>query len=131
MFFTAVIISAALYAAHRFLQDYSVHQIINELNRISLRKEILAFLLSAASYIFLTSYDFLGLRYLGRKISTLYIMTTSFISYAFSNSIGLSILASGSLRYRYYSHCGLGFGEIAKIILFTTITLWGGGIFFL
>ena len=55
-----------------------------------------------------------------------YVMTTSFISYAFSNSIGLSILASSSLRYRYYSYYGLTFGEITKIILFTTMTLWAG-----
>ncbi len=126
LFFITAIISAVFYAAHRFLQDYSVHQIINELNSISLQKEIMAFLLSAVSYIFLTVYDFLGLKYLGRKLAPMYVMTTSFISYAFSNSIGLSILASSSLRYRYYSYYGLTFGEITKIILFTTMTLWAG-----
>jgi len=115
-----------LYAAHGFLKDYSVHQIINELNNISLQKEIYAVLLAAASYIFLTFYDFLGLRYLGKKLAPMYVVTTSFISYAFSNSIGLSILASGSLRYRYYSYWGLSFSEITKIIFFTTVTLWVG-----
>ncbi|MGD9807867.1 MAG: bifunctional lysylphosphatidylglycerol flippase/synthetase MprF [Deferribacterales bacterium] len=120
------VVGGVLYAAHGFLKDYNVHQIISELNNISLKKEIYAVLLAAASYVFLTFYDFLGLRYLGKKLAPMYVITTSFISYAFSNSIGLSILASGSLRYRYYSYWGLSFSEITKIIFFTTVTLWVG-----
>lgn len=128
LFITAVI-AVVTYTAHNFLKDYSVHQIIDELNNISLKQEIYAFLLSAASYIFLTVYDFLGLKYLRKRLAPMYVMITSFISYSFSNSIGLSILASGSLRYRYYSYWGLSFGEISRIILFTTVTLWIGVLF--
>jgi len=116
----------ALFFVHDFLKNYSVHQILKDLNNISMGKKVSAVLLTAASYLFLTVYDFLGLRYLGKKLAPQNVIFTSFVSYAFSNSIGLSLLASGSLRYRYYSSWGLSFNEITKIIFFTTVTLWVG-----
>lgn len=121
-----VLIALAFYATHKFLQHYSLHEIITNLNNISLKKRIYAIFLMAASYLFLTSYDFLGLRYLGKKLAPKKVVFTSFISYAFSNFIGLSILASGSLRYRYYTSWGLSFNEVTRIIIFTTATLWVG-----
>jgi phosphatidylglycerol lysyltransferase len=126
LLFIIAVILITFYATHRFLKDYSIHQIISDLNKISLKKEIYALFLTVISYLLLTAYDFLGLQYLERKLSPLNVMFTSFISYAFSNSIGLSILASGSLRYRYYSFWGLSFSEITQIIIFTTTTLWVG-----
>jgi len=124
--FIISILMIAFYSAHHFLQDYSIDQIVKELHGISTQKQVYAIILTFASYLLLTAYDFLGLRYLGRKLAPLNVMFTSFISYAFSNSIGLSIIASGSLRYRYYSFWGLNFNEITKMIIFTTATLWVG-----
>jgi len=120
------LITLAMFFVHNFLKNYSVHQILQDLNNITIGKKLSAVGLTVASYLFLTVYDFLGLKYLGKKLAAHNVIFTSFVSYAFSNSIGLSILASGSLRYRYYSSWGLSFNEITKIILFTTATLWVG-----
>lgn len=121
-----LITAGVLFFLHNFLRSYSIRQIVVDLNNIPTREKFLAVMLTAASYMFLTAYDFLGLRYLGRKLGRLNVIFTSFISYAFSNSIGLSILASGSLRYRYYTLWGLSFTEITKMVAFTTVTLWLG-----
>jgi phosphatidylglycerol lysyltransferase len=110
----------------RFLDKYSLHTILHDLNAIPVKNKLYAVLLTAVSYLFLTSYDFLGLRYLGRKLATGRVLLASFLSYGFSNSIGLSVLASGSLRYRYYSSWGLSFSEISRMVIFTSATLWLG-----
>lgn len=124
--FLIIVALACVYAVHKFLQNYSLHQIIKDLTDIPLSSKAAALVLTAASYLFLTVYDFLGMEYLGKKLSKRYVLFTSFVSYAFSNSIGLSILASGSLRYRYYSSWGLSFSEITRVIIFTSVTLWVG-----
>lgn len=124
--FLVLIAAGVMVFAHNFLRSYSIRQIVVDLNNIPTDKKIMAVLMTAASYMFLTVYDFLGLTYLGRKLGKLNVIFTSFISYAFSNSIGLSVLASGSLRYRYYTLWGLSFSEISKMVAFTTVTLWIG-----
>ena len=109
-----------------FLDKYSLRQIMKDLNAIPMQNKLLAVFFMAASYLFLTTYDFLGLRYLGRKLAARKVVLASFLSYGFSNSIGLSVLASGSLRYRYYSSWGLSFPEISRMVVFTSATLWVG-----
>ncbi len=50
----------------------------------------------------------------------------SFISYAFSNAVGMSLLVSGSIRYRFYIQNGLTTAEVAKVVLFCTASFWLG-----
>ena len=57
---------------------------------------------------------------------------TSFIAYTFSNTLGFALLTGSSVRYQLYSSLGLGTGEVARVILFCSITFflgllgWGG-----
>src|SRR5262249_36609227 len=55
-----------------------------------------------------------------------HIALTSFIGYAFSQSLGFPLLAGGSVRYRLYSAWGLSTGEIARVIVFSALTFWLG-----
>jgi lysylphosphatidylglycerol synthetase-like protein (DUF2156 family) len=50
----------------------------------------------------------------------------SFIGYAFSNSVGHSLVTGGSLRYRLYSGWGLSALEVASVVAFCDLTLWLG-----
>lgn len=111
---------------HSFLHKHSIHEIAADLNAIPAYKKILAVGLTLVSFGVLSLYDFMGLKYAGVKVAGKQVMLASFTSYAFGNSIGLSVLASGSVRYRYYSACGLSFGDISKVIVFTSATLWLG-----
>ncbi|WP_164885321.1 bifunctional lysylphosphatidylglycerol flippase/synthetase MprF [Geovibrio thiophilus] len=122
-FILAVLLAVFL---HSFLRKHSIHEIVADLNGIPAYKKAAALVLTSLSFFILSFYDFLGLKYAGAKVGKKQVMLASFISYAFGNSIGLSVLASGSVRYRYYSACGLSFGDISKVIIFTTATLWGG-----
>ena len=70
--------------------------------------------------------DLLAIRYIEKPLAAGKVILTSFISYAFSNNIGLSLLAAGSIRYRLYSAWGLSTEEIARVISFTVATFWLG-----
>jgi len=74
----------------------------------------------------MTGYDFLALKYINHPLPYIKTAFASFVGYAFSNNIGLSMLAGGSVRYRLYSAWGLSVYEITKVVLFCTATLWLG-----
>jgi phosphatidylglycerol lysyltransferase len=74
----------------------------------------------------MTSYDHLAIRYIKSPMSIAKVTLASFISYAFSNTVGLSLLTSGSIRYRLYSSWGLPAERIAQLVAFTVLTFWLG-----
>ncbi|WP_224369126.1 bifunctional lysylphosphatidylglycerol flippase/synthetase MprF [Hyalangium versicolor] len=86
----------------------------------------LAVLATAASYLALTCYDVLALRYAGRRLPYRSVSRISFTACALGHSIGLSVLGSGSVRYRLYSKEGLSARDVARIAAFCGLTFWTG-----
>lgn len=117
---------AALWVLHQVLATYHYHDIVRALERLPNSRLLMALLCTALSYLVVTGYDWLALRYIRRPLPWPKIGFAALISYAISNSVGLSVLTSGSLRYRLYSSWGLTTVDIARIVLFTTVTLWLG-----
>lgn len=117
---------AALYALHHALGDFHYHQILQHLQAIPGRHIWLALALSALGYLVLTAYDHLAMVYVRHPLPRGRITLASFISYAFSNTVGISIVTGGSLRYRFYSAWGLTAEEIARVVAFTAATFWLG-----
>jgi uncharacterized membrane protein YbhN (UPF0104 family) len=78
--------------------------------------------LTAASYLLLTGYDFLALRYVRRRLRFRDVVFASFTAFAFSNNLGFQLLSGGSMRYRIYSNLGLQGDEIFGIVAFCTFT---------
>ena len=112
----------ALFALHRQLHTYHLHDIrlaIREIPRASLG---LALLLTALSYLVMTGYDVLALRYVGHPLAYGKTAFASFMSYAFSNNLGFSLLTGGSVRYRLYGSWGLLALDIARVIVFCCFT---------
>ncbi|MFB2862488.1 bifunctional lysylphosphatidylglycerol flippase/synthetase MprF [Aeromonas sp. MdU4] len=91
-----------------------------------------ALLLTAFSYLLLCGYDMLALGACGKRLPWQQVSMTSFIAYTFSNTLGFALLTGTSVRYRIYSSLGLSTAEIAKVIIFCSITFflglmtWGG-----
>ena len=129
-----VLLIAALWVLHQALAEYRYQDISAYLDRLPPGQWLAALLATALSYLVTTGYDWLALRYVRRPLPWPKVSLAALLSYAFSNSVGLSVLTSSSLRYRLYSSWGLGAVEIAKIVMFTTLTLWlgiltvGGGV---
>ena len=117
---------AALWALHHALAAYRYQEVIAALERLPGQQLCAALLCTALSYLIATGYDWLALRYIRQPLPWPKVGFAALISYAISNSVGLSVLTSSSLRYRLYSSWGLTAVDIARIILFTTLTLWLG-----
>jgi phosphatidylglycerol lysyltransferase len=76
------------------------------------------------------------MRYIQRPLAYARIALTSFLSYAFSHNIGLSVISGASVRYRLYSSWGFSAVEITNIVAFTSMAfllglLTLGGLIFL
>lgn len=118
--------SAALWVLHHALAAYRYQDIVAALERLPGAQLFAALLGVALSYLITTGYDWLALRYIRYPLPWPKVGFAALISYAISNSVGLSVLTSSSLRYRLYSSWGLTAVDIARIVLFTTLTFWLG-----
>jgi phosphatidylglycerol lysyltransferase len=125
--------AVALRALRQELGAHSLAGILRELESLPLKTLILSFVLVILSYVVLTLYDLLALRYIGKPLSYRKTAFTSFVSYAVSNTVGLSFLSGAALRLRLYGSWGLSTLDIAQVTLFNAATLWvglalGGGV---
>jgi phosphatidylglycerol lysyltransferase len=118
--------TVALWVVHHELEEYHYHDIVNQLRSLASGQVLTASSLTVLNYFIMTGYDLLALRYINYHLAFRRIAAASFIGYAFSNSIGLSMLAGGSVRYRLYSAWGLSAEDITKVVAFCTMTLWMG-----
>lgn len=121
-----LLFTAALWVLDRELKAYHFRDILHHLHTIPVRSIILAIVLTTLSYLIMTFYDALALRYLHHPLPYRRIALASFTGYAFSNNLGLSLVAGSSVRYRLYSSWGFSATEIGKVIAFCSITLWLG-----
>ncbi|GKT07059.1 bifunctional lysylphosphatidylglycerol flippase/synthetase MprF [Desulforhabdus sp. TSK] len=116
----------ALWVLHLELAQYPSQEVLTSFKRLPKVQLGVALALTFLNYVVLTGYDFLAFRYIRHPLPYPRIALASFIGYAFSNNIGLSMLAGSSVRYRLYSAWGLSALEIAKVVAFYTLTLWLG-----
>ncbi len=116
----------ALWALHHELVGYRYHDLLARVRTVPAFRLFGALLLTVLNYLVLTGYDSLAFRYVGHTLNYGKIAFASFIGYAFSNNIGLSMLAGSSVRYRLYTSWGLSLLEVTKMVAFYTFTLWLG-----
>ena len=116
--------TVALGMIHHKLKQYHLHDVMREFHQVPLTALLLAGGLTVLNYLMLTLYDTMALRYLGRKITYLRTAGASFIGYAFSHNT--TIFGGGAARYRIYSSLGLTAPEVARLILFCSLTSWLG-----
>ncbi|MDE0885411.1 MAG: bifunctional lysylphosphatidylglycerol flippase/synthetase MprF [Myxococcota bacterium] len=116
----------ALGVLDKQLEAHSLAQVRTQLRAISDSLLLAAIGFAVVSYITLTFYDLLALRYVGRSLAYPKVGITSFIAYVFSMDMGLTVLGSSAIRYRLYTIWGLKAGDIAQIVAFSTFTFFVG-----
>jgi phosphatidylglycerol lysyltransferase len=120
------VFTVALWVLHHELKAYHLKDILDALHRIPSAHLLAALSLTLLSYLMMTGYDALSLYYIRRPLGYAKIALASFVGYAFSNNIGLSMVAGGSVRYRLYSSWGLSILETTEVLAFCSLTLWLG-----
>jgi len=116
----------ALWVLHHELKAHEIQDVLTYLKELPAARLSLALFLTILNYLIMTGYDFLGLRYIKHRLHYRKIALASFVGYAFSNNIGLSMVAGGSVRFRLYSAWGLSGLEIAEVVAFCSLSLWLG-----
>ncbi len=126
LIFSLSLFAAALFIINLKLKEYHLQDILSSLHEIPAFSLFLAILLTILNYIVLTGYDLLASRYIRHPLKYSRIAITSFISYSISNNMGVMMLGGAPIRYRLYSAWGLSAVEIARIIVFCSLSLWMG-----
>ncbi|MHC5935964.1 lysylphosphatidylglycerol synthase domain-containing protein [Nostoc sp.] len=116
----------SLWAIANELREYNYRDILNSLAAIPKSRLSWAVWLTALGYLVMIGYDILGFSYINRSLSWNKIALTSFISSAFSNTIGFALLTGSAIRYRFYSSWGVSAVAIAQVIAFANFTFWLG-----
>jgi len=112
----------AAYMLYRQLSKYSVEEIKTALFSIPLRNLLLASFASLCGYIALSSYDYLALRYIGRKLAAWKWIFAGFIGFSVSNNAGHAIVSGGTIRYRLYTRWRFHGTEIVQMVTFSGFT---------
>lgn len=120
------IVCLAAFLLYRTLSNYSLGEIEAALHSIPLKRIGLMIFFAAASYLCLTGFDWLALRYVGRDIPYPKVALASFCSLSLGHNIGFAALSSGAIRYRFYTRWGASAGDVAKIIIFCGMTVGFG-----
>ena len=93
---------------------------------LSWQRIVVAFGLTAASYIPLMFYDALALRHMRKTLPFGRVALASFTSYAFTHSFGFGSLMHATIRCRLYAPLGLRAVDIAEITAFVNIAFMIG-----
>ncbi len=126
---SVVIAGAAVLVLMHALKNIDYNEIFNAIRRTNAGLVALALLFVAISYGSLTVYDVLALRTIGRRdVAYRIAALASFTSYPIAHGFGAVALIAPVIRYRIYSHHGLGVFDVANISFLTGLTFWLGNL---
>jgi uncharacterized membrane protein YbhN (UPF0104 family) len=116
-------ISVAGYLIYRGLSRYRFDEIVKSIRAVPAGKLAWAAVFTLGSYMCLTGFEWLGIRYTGNRLPYRKVALASFVSLSLAHSIGFSGLSSGAIRYRFYTRWGVSGGDVAKLVLFSGVTV--------
>jgi phosphatidylglycerol lysyltransferase len=117
---------AALEVLRTELGSMSWHEVTADVLAVPAPRLALAVAFTALNYALLTGYDLLAFASIRKPLSAWRIVPTSFLAYAISNSVGLSLLSGASIRYRFYTRWGVTAEELSRLVFAYVITFWLG-----
>jgi phosphatidylglycerol lysyltransferase len=122
-----LVFTAASIVLYRILAEITFADVKDALSRMQWQDIVAACGATALSYIALMGYDFLALRHVGaKKVPLPAIAFTSFISHAFTYTLGFGVLTGGAVRWRMYQGFGLKPTQILAVGALCALTFWLG-----
>jgi uncharacterized membrane protein YbhN (UPF0104 family) len=116
-------IALAGYLIYRGIARYGVAEIVRSVRSVPASSLVETGAYTAASYLCLTGFEWLGTRYIGRSFSYRRVAFVSFVSLALAHSIGFAGLSSGAIRYRFYGRWQVPAADVAKLVVFSGVTV--------
>ncbi len=116
-------LALAAFLIQRALREYELDEIMASLQLISAEQLLAGALFAAGSYLALTGFDTLAVRYTGGRLPYRKIAFVSFTSLSIGHTLGFAAFSTGAIRFRMYTAWGLTPGDVARIILFCGVTV--------
>jgi uncharacterized membrane protein YbhN (UPF0104 family) len=108
---------------YRTFGRYDLGALSEAVRRVPVGALLVAIGWAAASYLCLTLNDYLGLRHVGCPLPYPRVALAAFVALSIGHNVGIAMLSSGAIRYRFYARAGLGVEALAKLILFCGSTI--------
>lgn len=115
-----------LWALNHLLATIDVRQVIAHMKATPWPTLAAALAATATGYIALIGYDFWALDYLGKRLPLRTVALGGFLGYAFGNTVGISVISGGAVRYRVYSAVGLSALEVAALSSYVAVAMGMG-----
>ncbi len=112
----------AAYMIYRQLSKYTLDELKEAVFNIPNINLIYALIASFIGYVSLSTYDYLALKYIHKKLKAWKWILTGFIGFSVSNNAGHAIVSGGAVRYRFYSRWGINPSNIVKMVTFSGFT---------
>lgn len=118
----ALLFGIGMAALYRLLEPVDLDEVLGQLRAMPWSTVVLALLTTVCAYLSLVGYDWSALRYIGKPLPLPVTLTGGLMAYAFGNTIGLSAIAGGAVRWRVYSGLGLDGYDVAAVSTFAAVS---------
>lgn len=122
----AGLFALGLYALYHLLKPVNPADVAAQIRATPIGALAAALGATAIGYVALILYDWFGLRFIGKTLDRGIVALGGFLGYAFGNTIGVSVISGGAVRYRIYSAVGLNAFEVAAVSGYIAIALGTG-----
>jgi phosphatidylglycerol lysyltransferase len=116
----------ALWVLHRQFAHLHLRDVLGQIEAMPVASITAAVGLTLLSYIVLTGYDALSLYYMSHPLGYGRSALASFLGYAISQNVGMTLVSGAPIRFRLYSAWGLSAVEVATVVAFNGLTFWLG-----
>lgn len=116
-------VALAAYLLHRVFREYTWEEFEAAMASAPRLRLAAALGFAAASYLCLTLFDWMAVRYAGFRLPWRRAAHASFTALSLGHNIGFAALSSGAVRYRFYTRWGMSREGVAKVILFCGATV--------
>lgn len=117
-----VIFALVMMVVRHSLAGYHLHDVMAQMHRLPWGTVLWSSAFALASYVALSGYDLLALRYVEQPVPAARAAVASFIAFAVGHNIGLATLTGAAIRARIYGTGGVTGVQIALISGFCVLT---------
>lgn len=111
-----------LWALYHLLSQVKLADVALQIRATPWTTMALALLATLCGYLALAGYDWSALRYIRKSLPLPVVISGSLMAYAFGNTIGLSAVSGGAVRWRVYSGLGLDGYDVAAVSAFAAVS---------
>ncbi len=116
---------ASLWLLHHEFKSMRYEDVVASFRAISGKSIAAAIAFTAANFVVMIGYDWLGVRLVEHRVSSKQVVLASLLSYAFSNMLGV-FLGGAPVRARLYSSFGMPPSDIVRLVLVIGVAFWLG-----